>query len=141
MMPGPTTAIFWPVLSHMLVVLLLFVGLFRARVRSVRKGEVKPEHFRLNRSEPESSLIVLKALNNQFETPVLFYLICTILYVTGHATLYPVILAWLWFFVRLAHLRVFLTTNRLRHRMQIFIASIAILGLMWLWLVIALLLP
>jgi hypothetical protein len=133
-----TTAIFWPMMAHIGLVYVIYYLLSVGRVRAVKEGKAKVNQFRENRDEPEYSLFVRNNLENQFELPVLFYACCLALFVTGNATLYPVLLAWLFVVSRYAHSYVHITTNRIRHRRPLFLAGFLILALMWLWLAVKL---
>jgi hypothetical protein len=133
-----TTAIFWPMMAHILLVYVIYYLLSVGRVRAVREGKAKVNQFRENRDEPEYSLFVRNNLENQFELPVLFHVCCLALFVTGNATLYPVLLAWLFVVSRYAHSYIHITTNRIRHRRPLFLAGFLILALMWLWLAVKL---
>ncbi len=129
---GTTTAIFWPMLAHFVLVAIIYVVLSFRRADAVRAGEAKASQFRENQQEPERSLFVRNNLENQFELPTLFYPVCIALYVTGGANLYTVLLAWLFVVARYAHAWIHIRTNRIRHRGPTFIASFLVLILMWL---------
>ncbi len=133
-----STAIFWPMIAHFVLVAIVYYILSAGRVRAVREGKATVSQFRENRNEPELSLFARNNLENQFELPVLFHAVCLSLFVTGHATLYPVLLAWLFVIARYAHSYIHIKTNRIRHRRPLFIAGFLILALMWLWLAIKL---
>ena len=133
------SSIFWPVIVQALLTLSLFVPMFRSRVAAVKAGEVTTGNFRLRETEPERSAKYVNAITNQYETPVLYYAVCIIAYVT--ATVGPVmlVLAWLWCLAKVAHILIFVTSNRLRHRMPAFGVSAFVLLLMWLTLAVSLL--
>jgi hypothetical protein len=133
-----TTAIFWPMIAHFVLVGIVYYLLSAGRVRAVKEGKATVSQFRENRDEPEYSLFARNNLENQFELPVFFNIVCLSLFVTGHATLYPVLLAWLFVISRYAHSYIHIKTNRIRHRRPLFIAGFLILLLMWLWFAIKL---
>jgi hypothetical protein len=133
-----STAIFWPIIAHVAMVFAIYRLLFARRVQAVKAGTASPTAFRENRQEPIESVVIRNSLQNQFESPTLFYVVCLSLFVTGHATLYPVLLAWGWVMARLIHAYIHITTNRIRHRLPAFVAGAAILALMWLWLAVKL---
>lgn len=124
----------------MIVQVMLVYGIYYmlgvGRYRAVKSGAAKVEQFRANNKEPAASLIVRNNLENQFELPTLFHTVCLALYVTGNATLYPVLLAWLFVASRLGHAWIHLTTNRIRHRQPLFTSGYLIHGLLWLWLAV-----
>jgi len=57
---------------------------------------------------------------NLFESPVLFYFSCTILYLTDSVTRLTLWLAWAYFATRLAHSLVHMTANRVLYRSVLF---------------------
>ena len=81
------TAIFWPMMAHVLLVFIIYAMLGLRRKAAVTSGSAKVSQFRENQVEPPQSLFVRKALANQFELPVRFHVVCLALYATGGATL------------------------------------------------------
>lgn len=123
--------IFWPVIVVAMVTLWLYVPMSQARVRTVREGRVKGSVYKLNREEPEESLRFSNAIRNQYETPVLFYVVCLAAYVTGTAGLLMIVLAFLFAAIKATHVVVHVTTNNLRHRRPVFMAAYLVLAAMW----------
>jgi hypothetical protein len=65
------------------------------------------------------------------EMPVLFYVICLILYVSARVDELFLWLAWLYVALRALHTVVHLTYNNMRHRMTLFALSNFVVILMW----------
>lgn len=134
---GPSTAIFWPVILQVALIHLVYFLLFNRRQSAVRAGRVRLSQLRDNVTEPEETRFLRNNLTNQFELPVLFIGGCLALYATGHATIVPVILAWLFVGSRLAHAFIHLSRyHHMRYRVPAFIAGYALNGLLWLWLAV-----
>lgn len=127
------TAIFWPMLAHVLLVYIVYLMLAVRRRATVSSGEARPAQFKLRGSEPESSATVSNNLMNQFELPVLFHMLCLALFVTGGVSVVTVTLAWLFIALRYVHAWVHLTSNRLRLRSPVFRLGAAVLGVAWIW--------
>ena len=125
------SAIFWPVIVQALLTLSIYIPMFRARVAAAKAGEVETSSFKLREVEPERSAKFVNAIANQYETPVLFYAVCLIAFVTGHASFTMVLLAWLYSALKAAQILVFVTSNRLRHRMRLFAGAMFVLVVMW----------
>lgn len=124
------TAIFWPIIAHIVLVVALYGLLGIRRGAAVKAGRAKVSQFRENLNEPQDSLFVKNNLANQFELPVLFYVACLSLHVTGGDGLLAVLLAWLFVLSRYAHAFIHVTTNRIRRRQPAFIAGfVALIGL------------
>ena len=131
-----STAIFWPMIVQVMLIYGVYFLLLRRRYEAVKTGSARVSQFRENKVEPDHSLFVKNNLGNQYELPVLFFAACIALYLTGHATLYPVLLAWAFVATRIAHTFIHVGENRVRYRMQTFVAGFLINGLLWLWLAV-----
>ena len=129
-----STAIFWPVIVQVALIYVLYYMLFTRRQAAVKAGKVRLSQLRDNVTEPAETLFLRNNLTNQYELPVLFIAGCIALYATGYATVVPVILAWVFVILRIAHAIVHVGHNRMRHRVPIFIAGFVVNGLLWLWL-------
>jgi len=116
-------------------VALTFAVLFwagRLRTSELGSGAVRPEEVALR--EPRWSkraMQVGNSLSNQFELPLLFYVLTILAWVTRHAGFVFVVLAWLFVLFRLAHAYVHVTSNNVRVRGPLFGGSAAVLAAMW----------
>lgn len=70
-------------------------------------------------------------LSNLLETPVLFYAICLILFVTGEVTQLQLVLAWLYVVLRALHSLIHVTYNRVVQRWTVYVLSTICLFIMW----------
>jgi len=70
--------------------------------------------------------------SNQFELPVLFYVLTILAWMTRHADLVFVVLAWIFVIFRYLQAYVHVTSNRVRLRGSFFIVSAIVLSIMWL---------
>jgi len=129
-------AMLWPMIAHAVLVFGLYFLLSRKRVGAVREGRVKAEQFKENREEPLESLLIHNNLKNQFELPVLFHVVCIVLYMTTADNVVTVALAWVFVLSRYVHSYVHLTSNRLRHRRPLWIFGYFILMALWVWLAV-----
>lgn len=130
------TAIFWPVIVQAIVTLILYVPMFQARMRAVKAGDAEVKDFRLRTHEPALSAQFVNAITNQYETPVLYYAVCLIAFVSGLATPLMVGLAWAYCILKLIHIFIFTSSNRLKYRMPLFAGSLLVLTVMWIVLAI-----
>src|SRR5687768_15103262 len=97
-----STAIFWPVMVQVALIYVLYYMLFTRRQVAVKAGKARLSQLRDNVTEPAETLFLRNNLTNQYELPMLFIAGCIVLYVTGHATVVPVILAWIFVILRIA---------------------------------------
>ncbi len=124
-------AIFWPVLAQMALTFAIYSLMSVRRMTSIRDGKARAADFRIPTVEPEPSATVARNLINQFELPVLFYVACMMLFVLGAAGQFAVLVAWLFSLSRIAHAYVHVTTNRLRLRRPLFLASFVFVFALW----------
>ena len=68
---------------------------------------------------------------NQFETPLLFFVLIAFLAITRIWDPLFVVLAWVWVATRIAHAIVHCTSNALSLRFPTFIAGVVVLVVMW----------
>lgn len=134
-----STAILWPMVVQVVLVYVVYVMVSLRRIESVRAGEAKAGDFRVPQTEAERSAVVVRNLSNQFELPVLFFVVSILFYATSGADIVVVVLAWAFVVSRIAHAYVHITANRIRHRRPLFIVGFAINGFLWLWFAIKLL--
>ncbi len=125
-------------------VLLTFVlGFWLAGLRgpAVARGEVRAQDVDLRQPNwPKRSLQVGNAYSNQFELPVLFYVLTILAVITRHADLVFVVLSWVFVLSRLAHACIHVTSNNLRLRGPFFGIGAVVLAIMWLIFIVRILL-
>ncbi|RWO89535.1 MAPEG family protein [Mesorhizobium sp.] len=133
------TTIFWPVLAHVLLIYIVYCVLGRRRYGAIRSGEAKAGQFKVRSAEPASSVTVAANLTNQFELPVLFYVLCLTLHLTKGVNYLTLSLMWVFVASRYFHAWIHLTSNNLLLRSRSFFVSAVILLLGWIWFALHLL--
>lgn len=86
----------------------------------------------VNTGQPSRVAIANHNYMNLLEAPVLFYVACLILFVTGSVSATSIYLAWAYVGLRLLHSAVHLTYNKIPHRALVFAASNVLLIGLWL---------
>lgn len=125
------------------VVLTFALGFWLAGLRApaVRRGEIKPRDIALREPNwPKHMLQVGNSYQNQFEVPVLFYVLTVLAIVTKQADLLFVVLAWVFVLSRVAHAYVHVTSNHLGRRGAWFGIGAVVLAIMWLIFIVRVLL-
>jgi hypothetical protein len=113
--------IFWPVLVQVLMTLLIYVRLIKVKVREMRAGKVDLARRGLHEDAwPDSVLLINNCIRNQFELPVLFYVVCIVLWELHAVHALALTAATAFVLSRIAHAWVHLTTNYIPHRRQLF---------------------
>ena len=125
------------------VTLTFVIGFWLAGLRApaVGRGEVRAQDIALREpSWPKQTLQVGNSYLNQFETPVLFYVLAILAIITKHADLLFVLLSWVFVVLRVLHAWVHVTDNNLKRRGALFGAAAAVLAIMWLIFIVKILL-
>jgi hypothetical protein len=78
--------------------------------------------------------------NNQFQLPVLFYVVMTLALITKQADMLFVVLAWVFVALRVVHAVIHVTNNRVMRRGLVFGLGALVLMVMWLVFAIRILL-
>lgn len=126
------TVIFWPLIAQIVLVFLVYALLGLHRRNALRSGRATPDQFRENRNEPQESIFASNNLRNQFELPILFYVVVLCIYVTHGNTILTLTLAWLFVLLRYLHALVHVTSNAMRLRSPLFAVGYLVLGILWL---------
>lgn len=103
------------------------------RVLAVRAGRAKPRDFKYGESADVPGSVSLPNRNymNLLELPVLFYVVCLLIYVTGGTSAGTVGLAWAYVALRVVHSLIHLTYNHVLHRLAAFASSFLVLIGLW----------
>lgn len=126
-----------------MVLLTFIVGCIaiKRRLACVKKGELDAKYFRLMSGfkVPDSVTKSTRNFNNQFEVPLLFYVVGVLFVALNIDSTVSIILAWLFVAFRYAHAYIHLTYNKIIHRLAAYwIALMCVLGL---WINLLIMLP
>ncbi|MAM69662.1 MAG: hypothetical protein CMP91_00770 [Gammaproteobacteria bacterium] len=122
-----------------MVFLTAIIGLMTlmTRINSVRNHAINPEYFKvMNGEAPENVVRTSRAFNNQFELPVLFYLVTVLTLFLMPDSALNFYLAWLFVFSRYVHAYIHLSYNHVVHRLLAFLTGFISVILMWINLLI-----
>jgi hypothetical protein len=113
--------IFVPVIVQVLLTLLIYVRLIKVKVREMRAGRVDMDRRGLHEDAwPDSVLVINNNIRNQFELPVLFYVVSIVLWLL-HAVHWIAMLAATAFVLsRIVHATIHLSTNYIPNRRRAF---------------------
>jgi hypothetical protein len=104
------------------------------RVRAVRSGQVKRSEIDSNKSAyPESVQNFANNYQNQFELPVLFYVVLAFALITSLVDAVLIVLAWAFVGSRLLHSFVQTGKNNIAFRFKVFVVGLVFLVGMWAW--------
>jgi len=120
--------IFWPVLAQIFLTLTMFILLGARKVKAVKAGEVNRQQAALNNQVwPDEVVKVSNNIANQFEAPVLFFVLCLVLYSINAAGTAAISLAWLFALSRYAHAYVHTGSNYVPMRFRLFLTGCLVL--------------
>jgi hypothetical protein len=113
--------IFAPVLVQVLLTLVVYVLLVSAKVRAMKTGLVDMARRALyDDAWPEGVMKINNNIRNQFELPVLFYVVSIALWVLDAVGILVLAAAWLFVVSRIVHAYVHIVPNYVPHRRRVF---------------------
>jgi len=126
------TAILLPVYVQVALTVLLLLWMGRSRLGSLRSGQVKVGDIALGeRNWPTRILQIQNSYHNQFELPVLFYVLVVLALITRKADMLFVVMSWMFVTSRLVHAAIHVTSNKVSLRFMAFVVGVLILVAMW----------
>lgn len=124
----PSQLIFIPVLAHIVLVFGIYLLLLKRKKQAFKEQPIDLKVTALNcKAWPDEVVKVSNNLDNQFEAPVLFYALCTILFCIKAVNTPALVLAWAFSLSRYVHAYVHCNSNYVPVRMKIFSLGIACL--------------
>jgi hypothetical protein len=125
-----------------LVLLTLFLALWMGyeRNRALMSKDVRIKDIALTKeSWPERAKQISNAYHNQYELPVLFYVLVAFAMITRKADLIFVVLSWVFVISRLLHAFIHTTSNYVPRRFFAYVAGLLVLTIMWVYFAIQIL--
>jgi hypothetical protein len=127
--------IFLPVVIQIALTLLLYIYLAVTKSRAAKLGQVNEERRALHDDAwPDNVLQINNCIRNQFEVPVLFYVLVVVSWLTGSINVYVHLLAWVFVLTRILHASVHVGSNFVPLRRGIFTAGCVLLMIMTIFL-------
>jgi hypothetical protein len=126
-------AILYPVFTLALWTSLVLLLIPITRFRAGRRREIVVNDFKYGESPtvPPQVSIPNRNYMNLLEIPVLFYVVCLLIYITGGTSAAMVTTAWAYVALRVVHSIIHLTYNRVIHRLGVFAVSNGVLIALW----------
>jgi hypothetical protein len=118
--------------------LLWMVG---ARRGALVGGETKIRDIALGQPNwPTRATQIGNCFANQFELPLLFYILIALALPLRHADLFIVLMSWVFVVARFVHAGIFVTSNDLGRRSMAWLAGMLVLFAMWIYFALKILL-
>jgi hypothetical protein len=119
----------------------LLLWMAGARRGALVGGQTKIRDIALGQPNwPARATQIGNCYRNQFELPVLFYLLIALALPLRHADLVIVMLSWVFVVTRFAHAGIFVTSNNVQQSSMAWFASVLVLFAMWLYFALKILL-
>ena len=119
----------------------LLLWMARRATRALAGRETSLKDIALGQPNwPARATQIGNCFSNQFELPVLFYVLIALALPLRHADLVIVLLSWVFVVTRFAHAGIFVTSNDLRQRSLAWFAGVLVLLAMWIYFALKMLL-
>ena len=119
----------------------LLLGMASARGRALKGQETSLKDIASGQpNRPEKATRIGDCFSDQFEIPVLFYVLIALALPLRHADLVIVLLSWVFVVIRFVHAGIFVTSNHVRQRGTVWFSSVLVLFAMWLYFALRILL-
>ena len=134
-------AILLPLFVEVLLTFGVMFGMMYFRTSSLLRGETRIKDIAMREPNwPVRANQFAYAFSNQFELPVLFYVLTVLSIMTHHADLIFVVLAWIFVIFRILQALVHVTSNNVRMRGTYYGFGALVLVVMWVIFIVRILL-
>ena len=135
-------AVLYPVLAQIVLTLVLLMIMGLQRQSALNSGSVTVDDIALDNTRwPDRAKQYANCYGNQFELPVIFYVLCLMAQITSGANLLFLVLAWIFVVSRVVHAFEHTTSNVVRRRGMIFAIGYFCLIVMTVLLLLHFILP
>jgi hypothetical protein len=129
-------SLIYPALAQIGWMFVVFVIMFLARREALVSRTVRMKDIALTGDAwPDRAKAAANNFSNQFETPVLFFVILIIANEVGAKATWMVALAWIYVASRVVHTIIHVTSNHVMRRASAYFVGLLALFLMWIGLV------
>lgn len=137
----PIGIVLLPLFVEIVLTFALLFWLAPLRRGGFKSGVVRESDIALGQKAwPQRTQQIANSFDNQFQLPVLFYVLTILSIVTHHADLVFVVLAWIFVLSRIAHAYVHTTSNRVLVRGGIYGVGAFTLAIAWVIFIVRILL-
>jgi hypothetical protein len=128
----PIQFVLLPLFVEVLLTFGVMFGMMYHRTNSLQRGKTRFEDIALREPNwPVPATQYANAFANQFELPVLFYVLTILSIMTHHADIIFVVLAWIFVAMRVVQAGVHVTSNNVAYRGAFYGVGAIVLAIMW----------
>lgn len=125
-------AVLLPLFVEVILTFVLMLRMGALRSANYRSGAVTSDKIALRQPNwPPLTTQTANSFSNQFELPVLFYVLTILAWDTRHAGIVFVMLAWIFVICRILQAYVHVTSNNVTWRARFYSAGAVVLMVMW----------
>ena len=129
--------IIYPAFFMVLLTFILYIINYLENKNSYKNKQLSEKYFKAYQGDvPENVTVSRQTLKNQFELPILFYFLISILIAFNNIAILDIVFAWVFVISRYIHTYIRLTTNYIPYRAKIFQLGMLILTIWWLHFII-----
>src|SRR3954464_8704899 len=130
-----------PVFVQVGLTFALLIAMAMGRRKALVSGETKIRDIALGEPNwPKGATQIANCYRNQFELPLLLYVLIALALPLRHADLFIVLMTWVFVVTRFAHAGIFVTSNDVRPRSLAWFAGVLVLLAMWIYFALKMLL-
>jgi hypothetical protein len=119
----------------------LLLGMAGARTGALKSGQTSLKDVAGGDAKwPSRAAQIGDCFSNQFEVPVLFYVLIALALPLRHVDLVMLMLSWVFVITRFAHAGIFVTSNNIQQRSLAWFSGVLVLFAMWLYFALKILL-
>ena len=128
------TLILYPAIGMMILTLFAYVKNYLSFVKAKKSNAIKLSYFKTYQGEvPDYMDVSRQTLKNQFELPIFFYFLISIILVFDKVSQLDLILAWIFVASRYLHCYIRLSSIYVPHRAKVF--KLGMLALIVWWII------
>jgi hypothetical protein len=126
------TLILYPAISMMILTLFLYVKNYLDNRKAIINKSIKFSYFKTYTGEvPDYLTVSRQTLKNQFELPIFFYFLISIILVFDKVSQLNLIFAWIFVAFRYLHCYIRLSSNHVPYRAIVFELGMLVLIAWW----------
>lgn len=136
-----TAMILAPLFAQVLLTFAVMIGMMVTRTGALQRGTTRYQDIAMREPKwPYRAALFGNSFSNQFELPVLFYVLTILAMMTKHADFLFVVLAWIFVLFRVLQAYVHVTSNNVPFRGGFYGVAAIVLLIMWLIFIVKILL-
>tara|TARA_Y100001970_G_scaffold47906_1_gene60638 strand:+ start:3869 stop:4282 length:414 start_codon:yes stop_codon:yes gene_type:complete len=122
----------YPAIFMMVLTLFLYTKNYLDNIRAKKSNDIKYSYFKAYQgSVPEHVAVSRQTLKNQFELPIFFYFLVSVVLAFDRVTQLDIIFSWFFVVSRYLHCYIRLTSNHVPSRAKVFQVGMVVLIAWW----------